>query len=160
MNTNSVAIVCHNNWLSAGFVVVQPSRKATGNYSVMAADRVVVSAASTVMGEITSEGRLLNQTGDVQANYRQRFRSWRGSRVLQLTIELEPLTSLEDDPWNSYYCCRFAWANEAATLWRGVNQLRERAEAKRFEAPNYIDIDDDGPPHDVADRRTPVSSAD
>ena len=27
-------------------------------------------------------------------------------------------------------------------MWRGVNQLRERAEAKRLEAPNYISIDE------------------
>jgi len=120
------------------------SKQAAGSYSVMSADRVAVTAASPVMGEITAEGRLLNRRGEVQANFRQRFRSWRGSRVLQLTMELEPVTPLEDDPWNSYYCCRFAWANEAALLWRGVNQLRERAESKRFEAPNYIDIDDEG----------------
>ena len=50
-----------------------------------------------------------------------------------------------DDPWESYYACRFAWSDDTAELWRGVNELRERAEAKRLEAPLYIDIDEGGP---------------
>ncbi len=136
------------NRLSMQLALRTPSRGANTKrpaiYSVMAADRVAVTAASTVLGEITVEGRLLNRSGEKQATYRQQFRVCRGSRVLQLSIELDPLMQLRGDPWNSYYCCRFAWANESAILWRSVNQLRERAEAKRLEAPNYIDIDDDG----------------
>ena len=110
----------------------------------MAADQVRVTAASTVMGEITTTGRLLGRRGNTLAKYEQRYRVWRGSRVLELEVQLDPRADLADDPWNSYFCCRLAWANESALLWRGVNQLRERAEAKRFEAPNYIDIDDNG----------------
>ncbi len=121
-----------------------PPVKRPATYTTMAADRVAVTAASAVLGEITVEGRLLDPRGETAATFRQRYRVWRGSRVLQLTIDLDPCTQLTDDPWNSYFCCRWAWANDTATLWRGVNQLRERGEAKRLEAPNYIDIDDDG----------------
>ena len=115
----------------------------------MVADRVTITAATPLLGEITAEGRLANRRGETLATYRQRFRVWRGSRVLHLTIELDPLTALAADPWSSYYCSRFAWADESALLWRSVNQVRERAEAKQFEAPNYIEIDD-------ADRRTTI----
>jgi alpha-mannosidase len=111
-------------------------------YSVMAADSVEATVATSVMGEITSAGRLLNARGEVLARFRQRFRVWRGSRVLGLSIELEPLAHSGDDPWNSYYACRFAWADETASLWRGAPELRERAEAKRFEAPLYVEVDD------------------
>jgi len=113
-------------------------------YSRMVADDVRITAASTVLGEITATGKLVSQAGEALAHFQQRYRVWRGSRVLELDVEIEPLAELDNDPWNSYYGCRFAWASESAFLWRGVNQLRERAEAKRLEAPSYIDIDDDG----------------
>ncbi|MFO7904278.1 MAG: hypothetical protein R6U98_16560, partial [Pirellulaceae bacterium] len=123
-------------------------QQATGRrgnpYSTMVADQVRVTAASTVQGEITTTGRLVNRKGETLSEYEQRARARRGSRVLELDIQLDPRAELTEDPWNSYYCCRWAWANEAALLHRAVNQLRERAEAKRLEAPNYIDIDDNG----------------
>ncbi|MHB8864828.1 MAG: hypothetical protein ACYC6N_20670 [Pirellulaceae bacterium] len=111
-------------------------------YSVMAAETVEVTVATSVVGEIMSAGRLLNQRGESLATFRQRLRVWRGSRVLQMSIELQPLAHPGDDPWDSYYACRFAWADETAALWRGAPELRERAEAKRFEAPLYVEIDD------------------
>jgi len=112
-------------------------------YSRMVADRSDVTAQTAVFGEITTEGHLLHPRGEkVLARFRQRFRVWRGRRVLELHIQLEPVMPSGDHPWNSYYACRFAWADEGASVWRGVNQLREKAEAKRFEAPNYIDIEE------------------
>jgi alpha-mannosidase len=117
-------------------------------YSTMVADRVEVTAATQVMGEITAHGRLVDQNGAVLAHFRQRYRLWRGSRVLHVSIQLDPLAALQGNPgqgnpWNCYYACRFAWADETARLWRGVNQLRQRAEAKRFEAPNYVMVEGD-----------------
>jgi alpha-mannosidase len=46
------------------------------------------------------------------------------------------------DPWNSYYCCRFAWSDELAELTRTVNETRQPATEKRFESPHYIEIGD------------------
>ncbi len=111
-------------------------------YSVMAADKVEVTAASTAYGEITSQGRLLDRKGKVLANFTQRYRVWRGSRVLKVEIELDPIEELRSDPWNSYYCVRWAWNDEAAELARGVNETRYVTEAKRFESPHYIEISD------------------
>lgn len=122
----------------------QAGSQSGGPYSVMAADKVRVTAASTVMGEITASGRLLDRRGKTLATFEQVYRAWRGRRVLELEIQLDPLVELNDEPWRSYICSRWAWASESAILWRAVNQLRERAEAKQFEAPNYIEIDDAG----------------
>lgn len=113
-------------------------------YSRMVAEQIRVTAASTVKGEITATGRLVDQRDKTLATFEQTYRAQRGSRVLELEIQLDLSAELADDPWQSYCCSRVAWANEAALLWRTVNQLRERAEAKRLEAPNYIDIDDSG----------------
>ena len=67
---------------------------------------------------------------------------WRGSRVLRMELEIEPLEELRSDPWNSYYCVRWAWSDEAAELARAVNEARFVTDAKRFEAPHYIEISD------------------
>jgi alpha-mannosidase len=68
-------------------------------------------------------------------NFQQTYRLWRGSRVLQMDIQLDPHDELKEDPWNSYYAARFAWASEAAELRRAVNMTRHATSAKRFEAP-------------------------
>ena len=45
------------------------------------------------------------------------------------------------DPWNSYYAARFAWPDETADLWRGVGLARQKTDAARLEAPEYLEID-------------------
>jgi len=111
-------------------------------YSIMAADKVAVTANTTAMAEITAEGRLVMRNGDTVADFRQQFQIWRGTRVLHLALEVQPHLQPGEDPWDSYYACRFAWPDETTILWRGINQQRQRGEAKRLEAPLYVDLDD------------------
>jgi alpha-mannosidase len=108
----------------------------------MAADLIEVTASSPVLGEIACRGRLISHQGETVAKYRQTCRLWRGSRVLELEIELDPQLAPGPDPWQSYYACRFAWANEAADLWRSVNLQRQSAGIRQLEAPLYLEIDD------------------
>jgi len=82
---------------------------ASEEYSVVAADSVEVARATTAVGEIVARGRLLNRRQEELARFRQSYRAWRGSRVLQLEIELEPRAEPGAEPWDSYYACRFAW---------------------------------------------------
>ena len=110
-------------------------------YSVMAADAIEVVHASSAFGEVSVTGRLLDREGKLQANYRETFRLWRGTRVLHLQVTIEPELEPAADPWNSYYACRFAWADEVSELFRDVNQTRHRADRKKIDAPLYIDID-------------------
>ncbi len=112
--------------------------------SVMAADSIETTIATETLGEIVARGRLLDRQGRPLAKYQQTYRLWRGSRVLLLDIELQPEHACAADPWNSYYAARFAWANEAAELHRGVNLGRHPAKGKRFEAPLYVDVDNVG----------------
>ena len=111
-------------------------------YSTMVADSVEVTSSSTILGEITATGRLVDATGRKLAGFVQCFRVWRGSRVLMLDIQLDPLEALGPDPWKSYYACRFAWSDESAELFRSVNMTRQATEAKRLEAPLMVEIDD------------------
>ena len=111
-------------------------------YSVMAADSVLVTADSAARGEITAKGRLLDRKGRRLAGFQQVYRIWRGVRVLELEIEIDPDDQPVGNPWVSYYASRFAWGNEAADLFRTVNLARRGTTAKRIEAPNYVEIDD------------------
>ncbi len=110
-------------------------------YSRMQADSVAVTRASSMVGEITSRGSLVDPQGRKLAGFQQRTQIWRASRILRIEIELDPLEPLRADPWNSYYAARFAWSDAAAELLRGVHGGRHPTEAKRIEAPEFIEID-------------------
>lgn len=112
------------------------------SYSVMAADAVETTIATATLGEITTRGRLLDPQGQVLARFTQRYRLWRGSRVLLLDLELEPQQEPKADPWNAYYCCRFAWPDELAELYRTLQQTRQPASEKRMTSPLYVEIAD------------------
>lgn len=118
------------------------ARDENASYSVMAADEAVVTVTSQSVGEITTRGRLLDQSGRTQARFRQTYEVIRGSRVLRLKIELEPADEPQSNPWSSYYACRVAWAEEGAELSRSLNQTLQATEAQRLEAPNCIEIND------------------
>jgi len=107
----------------------------------MAADRVEVTANSPVMGEMTVTGRLLDREGKLLSDYRQIYRVRRGSRVLELLIELDPKQEPDSDPWNSYYCCRLAWADEASDIRCNLGFSRSGTTARRIEAPLLLDIE-------------------
>jgi len=111
-------------------------------YSVMAADSMETTISTTALGEIITRGRLLDVNGNRLAGFVQKYRLWRGSRVLHVEVELDPTEEPRTDPWNSYYCCRFAWSDELAELSRTLNETRVPAGEKRFESPHYVEISD------------------
>lgn len=112
----------------------------TAVYSVMAADKVEVTQATSAVGEITCTGRLLDREGKKLAGFTQVYRVTRGSRVLQVQVELDPIEQPRADPWNSYYCARFAWADPTAELFRTLHGCRVPFGGKQFESPHYIDL--------------------
>ena len=65
----------------------------------------------------------------------------RGSRLVHLAIELDPVEEPSADPWHAYFAARFAWDSAAADLWRGVHGGRHPTVAQQIEAPEYIEID-------------------
>ncbi len=109
-------------------------------YSVMAADEVTIVSAGPVLGEVVARGRLMSRDGTRLAGFRQTTRVWRGSRVVELLIELEPERMPQPDPWNSYYAARFAWPDPTARLYRGVNMATVPTEATQLESPHFIEV--------------------
>ncbi len=113
---------------------------AEANYSRMAADELRVAAATPLVGEMLSRGRLLDRDGNRVAGYRQKTRVRRGSRTIELEIELETNREPGHNPWDSYYAVRFAWKDETATLHRDANMADVATDLQQFEAPHFVDI--------------------
>jgi len=109
-------------------------------YSVMAADQIAVTEAGPDYGQIECRGRLCDRQGQRLAGFVQRTRLTRGSRILDIEIELEPDTQPEPDPWKSYYAARFAWDDETAELWRGAGMTARPAQSVAVEAPQFVEI--------------------
>ena len=89
----------------------------------MAADEIAVTSAGPVLGEIVCRGRLMDREGRRVAGFRQTTRVWRGSRVIELLIELDIDRQPGANPWDSYYAARFAWKDETAELSTAASNL-------------------------------------
>jgi hypothetical protein len=97
--------------------------------------------SNSLVGEIESEGEL-RLGSESLAEFRQRVRVCRGVRIVELQFEIVPRQPWTDDPWRHYSCSRFVWPNESAELVRGVMGTRFSIAEPRFEAPQYVEIED------------------
>ncbi len=112
-------------------------------YSIMAADEIVVTSPGPVFGEIVCRGRLVDRQARRLAGYTQTTRVWRGSRLIELQIDLDVEQLPAADPWNSYYAARFAWGDATANLYRSVNLANVPTDVVQLEAPHFIDVRSD-----------------
>lgn len=108
--------------------------------STMVCESLDVSLANALRGEIVSTGRLIDSTGRELARFRQRFRLDRESRLLDISIRVEPLVSVPADPWNAHLASRWAWGESAAQMYRGLHLGRHDTSAKRIETPYYVEM--------------------
>jgi hypothetical protein len=108
--------------------------------STMRAREVKVVSAGPALGEVVSEGDILDGQGGVLATYRQRFRAWLGRPMLDLHIEIAPAQPPEGYPWHSYYAARFAWRDEQATLLRGAGGTASPTSHTRPETPDFLEV--------------------
>jgi hypothetical protein len=108
--------------------------------SVMRAREVKITSAGPALGEITSEGDLLDDQGQVLAGFRQRFRAWLGRPMLEMRIEVTPRVPPRGYPWHNYFGARFAWRDEQATLLRGVNGIPCVTTHNRPETPDFLEV--------------------
>ncbi len=109
-------------------------------YSVMAADEVAAVESGPWAGRVVARGRLLDRSGDLLARFVQATQVRRGSRIIELEIELDLQRELGPGPWKSYGAARFAWADETSEVHRGVGLTRRPVEGDFLEGPDYVDI--------------------
>ncbi|MBN2473751.1 MAG: hypothetical protein JXB62_04045 [Pirellulales bacterium] len=109
-------------------------------YSLMAADQISVTSVGPIIGEIVCRGRLVDRQARRLAGFAQTTRIRRGSRVIELRIDLDVERPLDRDPWHSYYAVRFAWGDATANLYRSVNLANCPTDVLLLEAPHFIDV--------------------
>jgi hypothetical protein len=108
--------------------------------STMHVEQIVTTSHGPALGEVISEGVLLDSQDQPMARFRQRFRAWLGRPVLDLRIDITPEQPPQGYPWHTYYATRFAWRDERATLLRGVNGLSSVTSQSRPETPDFLEI--------------------
>jgi hypothetical protein len=108
--------------------------------STMRARELRTTSTGPALGEIVSEGALLDTQDDVIATFRQRFRAWLGRPVLEMRIEIFPTKLPEGYPWHAYYASRFAWREERSALLRGVNGSAAITSHSRPETPEFLEV--------------------
>jgi len=116
------------------------SEQDAATYSVMRADRIEAENIGHGEGRIISRGQLVDRRGERLCGFCQPLRAKRGSRVLELDVELSPERLPGPAPWQSYYALRFAWDDPAAELFRSVNLTSWPTEARRLEAPHFVEV--------------------
>jgi alpha-mannosidase len=113
-----------------------------GAYTRMVAESVRVTAATPACGEITSTGLLGDSHGGEVARFQQVTRLVRGSRLIELAIELQPV----GEGWTGtgeYAAVRWAWRDEPSELRRGIHGASFLTKGPRILATDFIEIVED-----------------
>ena len=105
--------------------------------------------AGTVFAAIETTAELRSPTdGSTLAIVRQITSIDRSQPRIHVTLFFEQLvTRVKGNPWLTYFGCRFAWDNEAASVTRSVMGHAAGFRAERFESPDYVEVCD--PDHRV-----------
>ncbi len=121
----------------AGDVWRDPDLEAS--YTDMVCEGLEVMSSGPALAEIVTHGRLVGPEGQRMAGFKQTYQLWRACPVLLIDIELDISEDPRADAWNSYYAARFAWADAAADIFRSVSWGTQATDAKKLEAPLFIE---------------------
>jgi alpha-mannosidase len=108
--------------------------------STMRASKITVTSNGPALGEVISEGAVLDDQEQEAATFRQRFRAWLGRPLLDIRMEIFPSQSPVGYPWHAYFASRFAWRDDRTALLRGVNGTGYVTTQTRPETPDYLDL--------------------
>jgi len=114
--------------------------EARAPYSTMVAEQIEQIESTADAGEFRSRGVLLNPDEQVIATFQQTTRLVRGADQVDVVLSLEPEQMPSGNPWQNYYCARFAWADAAGDLRRSVGGSSHATDLERFEAPHFIEL--------------------
>ncbi|MCP4784430.1 MAG: hypothetical protein GY903_06830 [Fuerstiella sp.] len=82
-------------------------------------------------------------TQEVMARFRQTVTVERNAPRVHMQIDFDDVQTLpHGNPWMTYYACRFAWDNSAASITRSMLGQASGFRMERFEAPDYVEIAD------------------
>jgi alpha-mannosidase len=111
------------------------------SYSVQVAEEIVLTKATSEVGQIKIAGRLVFPEGEVAARFTETVTIHSQSRLLEFDLTLDPLVEMEDNRWHSYIAVRYAWNDDTlemrGILNDGVHVLSDRT---HLHAPKGIDL--------------------
>jgi alpha-mannosidase len=109
-------------------------------YTRMVADAAHISAANAVLGEITSIGRMIDARGREIARFRQVTQVRRGSRLIELAMEVSPSSPEYLPGEDAYFAVRIAWRDEPLEVRRGMNGASFLTDRNRIDAAQFVEI--------------------
>jgi alpha-mannosidase len=107
--------------------------------SSMKLEKVDVISSGPAVGELVTEGVLLDANQQVVARFRQRYVAWIGRPMLDLHITIEPVNPPMGYAWHAYYAARFAAKEERTPLIRGVCEVPSLGLHHRPQSPDYLE---------------------
>lgn len=136
---------------SGGLRVIRDHRRRHGRLgqqlvyqpgSRMQATKTAVTSQGPTLGEIVTEGRLLDPHGSALATFRQRFRAWWAMPWLEVQITIDPVQQPTGYPWHAYYGSRFAWREPKAPIVVATNGIGAPTGQTRPEATDFFELRD------------------
>ena len=100
--------------------------------------------AGTVFAGIETTAELRSPAdGSTLAIVRQVTSIDRARPRIHVTLIFDQIVKcVKGNPWLSYFGCRFAWDNEAASVTRSVMGHAAGFRSERFESPDYVEVSD------------------
>jgi hypothetical protein len=108
--------------------------------SRMVAREIKVTINGPALGEVTSEGTIVDEQNQTLATFKQRLRAWMSRPMLDLRIEIEPVNAPTGYPWHAYFGSRFAWRDERLAIMRGVNGTANTTNHTRPVSPDFLEL--------------------
>ncbi len=91
--------------------------------------------------EIRSRGEIVDQlTNEVLARFVQISRLLKYQPRIEIEVELSDVKVPDGDPWNQYFCLRFAWDDSAAAITRCLLDGAQGFGGERIETTEYLEI--------------------
>ena len=109
-------------------------------YTIPAADRFEIISSGPGIGRFLIEGRMMTPTGEIAASFKQTISIRLKSRIVDVDVEIDPQTTPNGSPWDSYYACRFAWKDAFADIRGGVAASLIGTARDYLQAPECVDI--------------------
>jgi hypothetical protein len=106
----------------------------------MIAERIEIGRNDSVVGEIISQGQLLDAAGELVARFTQTARVVRALAAAIIDVRLDCVKLPTGDRWTSYLASRLAWVDEAVTLRRGVGWTARETTRQRVESPEWVEV--------------------
>lgn len=123
-------------------LVYHRGRIASSQDSQMVADSVQITSNDPLFGQIESQGRILDPSGNLLANFQQCVRVARGISAVFVDVELTPENPPDGDLWRCYFASRLAWADDAIAVRRGSHWMSLETGRERIESPEWVEIVD------------------